>query len=162
MTSPDRTAAVVMDNIPMLMRLLRLKFREKCAGDLSMVQFRTLAYVNVQQGTCLSEVASHIGLGLPTMSKLVETLVRRNLISRTVHGQDRRRVCLSLTPQGKQELEEAYRYTQSFFAEKFAQLNEAERLQIIHTLEVMQSLFNLNPEPTPRETTERLSNPDLT
>ncbi len=161
MASPDRTAALVMDDIPMLMRLLRLKYREKRAGDLSLVQFRTLAYINAQKGTCLSEVAGHIGLGLPTMSKLVDSLVRRDLITRSAHGHDRRRVCLSLTPQGEKELEEAYRHTQSFFAEKFAQLSEEERLQIVHTLEVMQSLFDLESKTTQRETPESLSSPDL-
>ncbi len=80
MISPDQTAALVMDNIPMMMRILRSKFREKYAGDLSVVQFRTLAFVNDQQGASLSEAAGHIGLGLPSMSKLVETLVKRNLI----------------------------------------------------------------------------------
>jgi len=161
MTSPRQTAAVVMDNIPSLMRLLRAKFREKRAGDLSMAQFRTLAFIDAQEGASLSEVAGHIGLGLPSMSKLVETLVNRKLVNREIHGQDRRRMCLSLTVEGKQELEEAYKHTQSFFADKLAELTEAERTQIATALEMMQRLFGLNPKSSLPEPAKVIDRPDF-
>ena len=51
-----------------------------------MAQFRTLAFVDANQGASLSEVAGHIGLGLPSMSKLVDALVNRELLTRDVHG----------------------------------------------------------------------------
>jgi DNA-binding MarR family transcriptional regulator len=145
MTSPRETAMLVMDNIPSLMRLLRMKFREKRVGRLSMAQFRTLAFVDVEQGASLSEVSHHIGLGLPSMSKQVDALVTRGLLERSVHGEDRRRICLALTPLGKQELDEAYRHTQSFFTEKFSELTETERSQIAEAFEQMQKLFALKP-----------------
>jgi len=151
-TSPSQTAALVMDNIPLLMRLLRAKYREKRVGDLSMAQFRTLAFVDANQGASLSEVAEHIGLGLPSMSKLVDALVKRKLLTRELHGTDRRRICLALTSKGKRELDEAYQHTQSFFAEKFAELSNDERTQIGEAMNVMRKLFALEqkvstPEP---------------
>jgi DNA-binding MarR family transcriptional regulator len=154
MTSPRQTTTLVMDNIPLLMRLLQTKFREKCIGDLSMAQFRTLAFVDTKQGASLSEVAGHIGLGLPSMSKLVDALVTRKLLERSVHGGDRRRICLSLTDQGKRELEEAYQHTQAFFADKFAELTEDERGQIAGAMNVMSKLFVLNPKTSGPEPTE--------
>ena len=135
-----------MDNIPLLMRLLRTKFREKRIGDLSMAQFRTLGFVNSNQGASLSEAAGHIGVSLPSMSKLVDTLVTRDLLTREVHGKDRRRICLVLTGEGKRELDEAYRHTQSFFAEKFSELTDDERNQIAGAIHIMKDLFALNPK----------------
>lgn len=154
MTSPRQTAALVMDNIPLLMRLLRTKFREKRVDELSMAQFRTLAFVDVNQGASLSEVASHIGLSLPSMSKLVDALVNRKLITRGMHGEDRRRICLALTAKGKRELDEAYLHTQSFFAEKFAELTDDERMQIAGAMNMMKELFTLNPKVTMPEPPE--------
>jgi len=145
-TSPRQTSALVMDNIPLLMRLLRTKFREKRTGDLSLVQFRTLACVDANQGASLSEVAGSIGLGLPSMSKLVEALVNRKLLTRDMHGKDRRRICLTLTAKGKRELDEAYQHTQSFFAEKFAELTDDERTQIVEAMNTMRKLFALDPK----------------
>ncbi len=144
MTSARQTAELVVDNIPLLMRLLRTKFREKRVGDLSMAQFRTLAFVDANEGTSLSNVAGHIGLGPPSMSKLVEALVKRKLITRNLHGEDRRRICLALTAKGKRELDDAYQHTQSFFSEKFAELTDDERTQIAGAMNVMKRLFALN------------------
>jgi DNA-binding MarR family transcriptional regulator len=134
-----------MDNVPLLMRLLRTKFREKRVGDLTMAQFRTLAFVNANQGASLSDAASHIGLGLPSMSKLVDALVNEELLTRDVHGKDRRRICLALTDEGKRVLKEAYEHTQSFFAEKFAELTDDERTQVAGAIDTLKKLFALNP-----------------
>jgi DNA-binding MarR family transcriptional regulator len=153
--SPRQTAALVMDNIPLLMRLLRTKFREKRVGDLSMAQFRTLAFVDANQGASLSEVAGNIGLGLPSMSKLVDALVDHQLLTRDTHGTDRRRICLTLTAQGKSELHEAYQYTQAFFADKFAELTEDERTQIAGAINVMKKLFALDPKRSNPEPSEQ-------
>jgi len=158
MTSPDQTAAVVIENIPLLTRLLRAKFREKRVGDLSMAQFRTLAFVDLNHGASLSEAASHIGLSLPSMSKLVDSLVIRKLLTRSMHGTDRRRICLALTDDGKRELDDAYQHTHSFFAEKFAGLTAAERTQIVETFNVMKDLFALNSSPPRIEPSEAQTN----
>lgn len=146
MSSPSQTAASVVEGIPLLMRLLRSKFREKRIGDLSMAQFRTLAFVDANRGASLSEAASHIGLGLPSMSKLVDALVNHQLLTRETHGRDRRRICLALTSEGKRQLDEAYQHTQSFFAEKFADLTEQERSQVFDAMNLMRELFALDPE----------------
>ena len=155
MTSPNQTAASIMDNVPLLMRLLRTKFREKRVADLSMAQFRTLAFVDANQGTSLSDVAGHIGLGLPSMSKLVDALVNRKLLVREMHGTDRRRICLSLTAKGKRVLDDAYQHTQAFFAEKFSELTDDERTQITMSMNVMKKLFELNQKISVPELTEK-------
>ena len=95
-----------------------------------MAQFRTLAFVDANRGASLSEAAGHIGLSLPAMSRLVESLVAQELLSRTAHGVDRRRICLGLTSAGKRELDEAYRHAESFFAGKFAELTGEQRSQL--------------------------------
>jgi DNA-binding MarR family transcriptional regulator len=128
------------------MRILRIKFREMRTGSMSMVQFRTLTFVNTNQGASLSETATAIGLSLPSMSKLVDALVNMNLINRDMHGGDRRRICLSLTEKGKSELDEAYQHTQTYFTEKFADLTEDERGQIESAMNVMKKLFLLEPK----------------
>ena len=128
-------------------------FREKRVGDLSMAQFRTLAFVDVNQGASLSDTAGHIGVSLPSMSKLVDTLVNHKLLTREMHGQDRRRICLALTAKGKRELDEAYQHTQSFFTDKFAELTDEERTQVTEAINIMKNLFALDvkislPEPS--------------
>ena len=146
MTSPRQTAALVIDNVPLLMRLLRAKFREKRSGELSMAQFRTLAFIDVNRGSSLSDAAGQIGLSLPSMSKLVDTLVHQKLLTRTAHGVARRRICLGLTAAGKRELDEAYRHAESFFAGKFAELTGEQRSQLAESIDTLKRLFVLSRE----------------
>lgn len=148
MTSPRQTAALVIENVPFLMRLLRTKFREKRVGTLSMAQFRMLAFADSNEGACLSEAAEHIGLSLPSMSKLVDSLVKDELMTRHAHGADRRRVCLALTAEGKRELDEAHRHTESFFSERLAELTADERSQVAEAMALLRQLFAAERSPS--------------
>jgi len=150
-TSPRQTAAIVIEDIPLLMQLLRTKFREKRVADLSLAQFRILVFVDANPEASLSEAAGHIGLSLPSMSRLVDSLVKHNLLRRHVHDSDRRRICLALTGRGKRELDKAYQHTQSFFTGKFAELSDSERTQLAASMNLLKKLFALNPGVHPAE-----------
>ena len=155
MTSPRQAAASVMDNVPLLMRLLRTKFRETRVDDLTMAQFRTLAFVDANPDASLSDAAGHIGLSLPSMSKLVDALVKHELLARGAHCSDRRRICLSITASGKRELDKAYLHTQSFFARRFADLTESERNQVESSMKMLKKLFALNAKKSPVKSPEK-------
>ena len=144
MTSARATSELVMEIVPALTRLMRTKFREKRVGELSMAGFRTLAFIDMNEGASLSEVASQIGLELPSMSKLIDKLVLRELITREMHSGDRRRICLALTSHGKRELDEAHQHAQAYFSEKFSKLSEAERAHIAEAMQSIRILFDLN------------------
>ena len=52
------------------------------AADLSVPQFRTLLFLRRHPGASLSEVAEHIGLTLPSISKMIDRLEARDLLAR--------------------------------------------------------------------------------
>jgi DNA-binding MarR family transcriptional regulator len=142
----QNTAQQVMEVVPLVMRTMRAKLRERRAADISVPQFRAMAYINRNAGASLSDLSAHIGLTLPSMSKLIDGLVTRNLITRTGHSQDRRRVCLSLTPQGRDELNEAYGHTQKYIAGKMSGLTEEDLKSISRAMQVLRELFRLERE----------------
>src|SRR5512147_2179777 len=82
------------------MQALRVQIRAQRQDDLSVPQFRTLAFLSRNPGSSLSAAAEFIGLTLPTMSVLIEGLVQRGLVDRVADLRDRRRVLLTLTPAG--------------------------------------------------------------
>lgn len=102
----EECASLVMDVIPLVMRFLRAEMRRHAGGYLSVPQFRALAYLHRHPGATLSDVAEHLGIGLPAMSRLVDGLVERRLVSREAHPEDRRCVTLALTAEGQGVLEE--------------------------------------------------------
>ena len=137
----EDTARQVLDTVPTVMRTIRAEFRGQRSADLSVPQFRTLAFIKNNDGASLSSLANHIGLTLPSMSKLIDGMVSRGLVDRDEHREDRRRICLRLTPQGKSELEAAHSHTQAFLADKMSGLTKEELTTITHSMQILRELF---------------------
>jgi DNA-binding MarR family transcriptional regulator len=139
--SVEEAARQVLDTIPLVMRTIRAEFRSQRSNDLSVPQFRALAYIESNDGVSLSSLANHIGLTLPSMSKLVDGLVSRRLVDREEYQEDRRRVCLRITSQGKSELKAVHDHTQAYLAEKMAGLTKEELVTVTHALQILKDLF---------------------
>jgi DNA-binding MarR family transcriptional regulator len=139
--SPEACAQAVLDTVPLIMRSVRAQMRCHRGLDLSVPQFRALAFVRRQPGASLSEVAQHVGTSLPSMSKLVTGLVSRGLISRTPSQTDRRRLVLVLTPKGVALLRSARRGAQAHLAQRLAGLSRNERVGVARALSTLASLF---------------------
>ena len=92
-----QTAAELIEVVPSITRAIREQMRQHRTAELSVTQFRVLGYINRHAGASLSDVADHIGLTLPSMSKLVDLLVERKFVVRETDERDRRRMTLALT-----------------------------------------------------------------
>ena len=136
----------VIEVIPMMMRIIRGKFRERRSANLNVAQFRVMAYLNNNTGASLSSLASSVGLTLPAMSALVDNLVSRKLVTREKNGEDRRKITLSLTPEGQRELDSAYRYTQRFFENKLSSLSDEDLDTILRSMQILRNLFQYEGE----------------
>jgi DNA-binding MarR family transcriptional regulator len=134
-------AARVMDTIPLLMRFIRADMRTHSADSLSIPQLRSLAFLKRNPGASLSEVAEHLGVTCATASTTIERLVQRNLVQRTDHPQERRRVVLNLTQQGKQLLEESQDKTRAHIANILENLTPEQVSQIEEGLALLKNVF---------------------
>lgn len=137
----EEAARQVLDTIPLVMRTIRAEFRDQRSNDLSVPQFRALAYINSNDGSSLSSLANHIGLTLPSMSKLVDGLVSRGLVARDEYLEDRRRICLRITLQGKSELETVHDQTEAFLSDKMSGLTPEDLAKITQSLQILKDLF---------------------
>ncbi len=140
-TSPDTCAQEVLDVVPIVMKAIRAEVRRHRAADLSVPQFRTLAYIDRNVDASLSDVAEHIGLTLPSMSKIVDGLVTRKLVTRQTHPTDRRRMTLALTARGLTALQTSRAATRACLAEDLAALSDRQRETIVQALEFLRPVF---------------------
>ena len=140
--SPYECAREMVEVVPLVMRTLVGEMRRHRATDLSVPQFRTLAFLNRHEGACLSDVAEHIGLTLPSMSKMIDGLVARGLVLRYVHPTDRRRVTLSLSERGGGALQVAREATRAFLAGRLAVLPESQLAAIVRAMGVLRPIFD--------------------
>jgi DNA-binding MarR family transcriptional regulator len=139
--SADECAGLVKDTVPLVMRTIRAEMRSHRSLDLSVPQFRALAFLGRQPGASLSDVAAHIGLTLPSISKMIDRLVARDLVMRRSAPEDRRRMCLELTPLGEATLQVAAKATRDRLAERLATLSPDERAAIIQAMRSLHMLF---------------------
>jgi DNA-binding MarR family transcriptional regulator len=134
-------AALLMDVIPLIMNRIRTEMRSRRTPGLSIPQFRTLIYLYRYENASLSQVSEHIGLKLPTSSKIVDALVIRKLIIRNESPDDRRCIRLRLSSIGRDELLRARNITESKLTEILSVLSADQQSEISVTIQTLQSLF---------------------
>ena len=69
--TPETSARQVLEVIPRVMRQIRTEMRSCRMPDLTVPQLRALAFINSNAGASLSDVSEHLGLALPSTSKLM-------------------------------------------------------------------------------------------
>jgi DNA-binding MarR family transcriptional regulator len=139
--SADECGRQILEAVPMVMLAIRTWMRSHRGSDLSVPQFRVLVYLHRHEGSSLSDIAEHVGLTLPSMSKMIDGLVARQLVTRRMDPGDRRRVTLAPTAHGRTAMQSAYMATESRLAERLAALSASERRTILKAMQVLASIF---------------------
>ena len=135
------SAALLMEVVPRVMQRIRTEMRSSRAPGLTVPELRTLIYLYRHEGVSLSEVAEHIGLKLPSMSKTVEALVARKLVIRRSLADDRRYISLRLSAQGLAELRRTRRITEARLAEALSVIPPEQQATVIEALKVLGQVF---------------------
>ena len=139
--STTEAAREVLATVPLIMRAIRAEMRGSREPGLSVPQFRSLGFVHRHPGSSLSDVAEHIGLTLPAMSRLVDGLVKRKLMWRRGDSADRRRLTLGLTPRGSGLLEAARKTAHEALARKVSPLTAPEAAAVVGAMRILREVF---------------------
>ncbi|BAZ31406.1 MarR family transcriptional regulator [Cylindrospermum sp. NIES-4074] len=137
----EECAIRVMDTIPLIMRFIRGDMRAHSAASLSIPQLRSLAFLKRNPGASLSDLAEHLGVTCATASTTTERLVQRNFVQRCDHPQERRRVVLSLTDEGKYHLQQSLDQTRAHIADILNSLTAEQVSQIEAGLTLLKDVF---------------------
>jgi DNA-binding MarR family transcriptional regulator len=152
--SANDCARVVLESVPHLMRVIRLQVRSRSSPELTMPQFRTLAFLGRNEDPMLADVATFLGLTPPAASKLVDALVAGKFVSREEGTVDRRRVALKLTPAGRRKYTRLVEDAESYLAERIQHLAPATRAEVVRGLEALHTIFE-DPSEVRRTTEKR-------
>ncbi|HEX5460171.1 MAG TPA: MarR family transcriptional regulator [Steroidobacteraceae bacterium] len=139
--SPIDCAAEILEAVPAAIRFIRAQMRCQRGRDLSVPQFRTLAFIHSHSGTTLSAVSDWLGLSLPATSRLVGGLVKKKLVSRRIPPGNRRVVALSISARGDRTVAAARRATVMRLAAVVAPFSDDERETIRSALSALRQEF---------------------
>jgi MarR family transcriptional regulator for hemolysin len=137
---PGMLAGAVLDTLPLIMRLVRpSKGHYRTTAGLSVPQFRGLALIYHHPDVSLSEIAEHVGMGLPSASKMIEGLVERKLVVRSESQEDRRRKEIRITAEGRRVFEEFRKKARQVLAKKLETLTNEEAESVKKAMEILRT-----------------------
>lgn len=148
-------AQSILDTLPLVMRALRKHERGRENGAMPLPQLRILFIVHHHPGASLSLVAEHLGLGMPSASKLVDGLVRQHLLEREASASDRRKIELKLTPAGHARLKEMRKQATQRLGGLLEGLEERERKTVNEAMRILRAAFAATGLQVPVEMKER-------
>ncbi len=137
----DTCAHELMDTAPQIMQAIRMEMRRGRGSDISIPQFRSMAFIQGNPDSSLSNLAEHLGLTLPSVSKLIDGLVKQKLITRKESTADRRRLTLVLTQAGSSIVDSARTSARENLAQKLKLLSSDELEVIYQAMNFLRPIF---------------------
>lgn len=137
----DECAREVLLVVPVVMRIIRTEMRRHRPAGLSVPQFRAMGFMYRRTCTSLSDVAERLGVTLPTVSRLVDGLVKRGLVLREVSQNDRRYSVLTLSDQGISVYDSAKRQAEKHLADSLQSLSVSEREEVTRAMQTLMRIL---------------------
>ncbi|MEW6471396.1 MAG: MarR family winged helix-turn-helix transcriptional regulator [Actinomycetota bacterium] len=137
----DDCAREMIEVVPLAARWIRASVR-RSEPSWSIPQLMALGFIHFKPDASLSELAAHLGVGLPTASTLVSRLVVLGQVDRRDDPAERRRALLRLTPRGEAQLTAALAASQEELAELLRALPARDLTRLTQALEILRRLFS--------------------
>lgn len=109
-----------------------------CLCSINTAQCHTLVEIGRKKDSMLKDLAATLRIDVSTASKLVEELVKKDLVIREASKLDRRSVQINLSDKGRQIFEHIEDEMDMYFNEIFEFIDSAERDSILQSI----SLYN--------------------
>ncbi|WFR68210.1 MarR family transcriptional regulator [Curtobacterium flaccumfaciens] len=121
-------------------RLSRTLRNQKADTTVTDAQFSALARLHRDGAMTLAELSRQDGVTPPSMTKTVAVLIDRGLVSKGLHGDDRRKVLIGATEAGAAFVVETRRRRDGWLTPRLAALTPAERATLADATEIMRRL----------------------
>lgn len=136
----EACAREMIEVIPLGTRWVRSSVRRQ-NPSWSVPQLVTLGYLRDHPGASLSELATQLGIGLPSASTLVSRLVELGHVDRREDPAERRRTVLTLTRRGKAQLQAALKVSGEELADRLRSLPARDLERLGQAMAVLRTLF---------------------
>jgi DNA-binding MarR family transcriptional regulator len=100
--------------------------------DLTMPQLKSLMFVATNNGASSGQIARRLGVGLSTITGVVDRLAEHNLVTRQEDPEDRRITRVLPTPRGRALVDELLQYRNEVITAILSRL-DADQLRVVET-----------------------------
>ncbi|MBO0343580.1 MarR family winged helix-turn-helix transcriptional regulator [Flagellimonas profundi] len=114
----------------------------KVVDDITVDQKLVLQYLNDRPELSQNEIAELVFKDNASLTRMIDLLVRKGFLDRSINPKDRRRFHIELTPKGKEILEKLAPVIAENRKRAFAGISEEELVQLEQTLNKIVSNLN--------------------
>lgn len=140
----DSCARLILDVVPEVSQFIRSEMRANRAKGLSVPQFRAMVFLSKNSGSSLSMLADFLALSPAGTSAIVEGLVERGFAGREEASGDRRMIALSLTQEGRKNLDRARDAALKRLAVGLEGLDQEQRRAVSDAMDILRGVFAPN------------------
>ena len=125
-TPAELRAGILADFERLMERVAHWRMSERIDIDVTMPQARCVLLVGLYPGISITQLATHMHVGLPAASGLVERLVEHGYVERNVDPDDRRHQLVTLAARGRELIDRFHELSSERLDEMLAGLSPAE------------------------------------
>jgi DNA-binding MarR family transcriptional regulator len=144
----DIRAHELMETTKKIIQNIGCEMRRGHSANLSVPQVTSSRFIQSNPDGSLPALANHLGLTLPSVSKLVDGLVKKELINRHESSKDRQRLTIVLTQSGESIVNSARASAQVNIAKILSNLSNEVLNMINKALELLNPSFTLQKQKT--------------
>jgi len=133
-------AKLILDVIPPIMRYMKNEMRKTARPELTVPQFRILARLSLSIATN-RELAEWMGVSPPTMTRMVDSLLKKKLLKKLVNSSDRRQIKLSLSDKGLQVFNQIFSELHLKITKHVALLDSVKKIKLANGLTILREMF---------------------
>ncbi len=156
----ESSASAVIEVIPAVMDTMRASLRSHVGDQLTVPQFRCLAFISRHAGCTVSEVSAFMGVTKATASVMVDRLMRAGTILVVNDTTDRRRSLLHMSSPGRTQLLAIRAEARKDFAQAMTGLSAQELTMLNAGLEILRKTFRHQQMPL-RDMKKLISNTEI-
>jgi DNA-binding MarR family transcriptional regulator len=141
---PASVSAPVLahDLLHVTMQMMRSIAREMRRSPHAMAPAQVAALMRLKQApAAMSDIARHLGVSMPTVSRSIDVLVDRGWVERTNDPSDRRQTLARLTAEGRRVTAAMRRQSERHLAALLAPLTPQQRAQVMASLDLLKDVL---------------------
>jgi DNA-binding MarR family transcriptional regulator len=118
-------------------KIMAMDRAEKYCYGVTLSQAYVIATVQRRDMLPMNELSQELGLAISTLTRVVDVLVRDDIVCRNSNEQDRRKVCICLTEKGKELAEKLQACNEQFWSKIYSTIPGKKQMQVTENLNVL-------------------------
>jgi DNA-binding MarR family transcriptional regulator len=133
----DLKLSILMNRF--MQKIMMLDRQEKMCQGVTLSQHYVIDTLHRKKVLTMNELSQELGLAVRTLTRIIDVLVRDEIVSRNHSAQDRRKVCIELTEKGKKLAENLKTCAEYFWNAVLKTIPDEKKKAIAEDLKILLS-----------------------